>query len=181
MARRSIFVAAAALAVALVPAAAQAATPGRTSALFASPVTFSWTPDPLVLTEQLLRAPGACPQAGLAPVGVPAPIGVPLSTASDTPGEGVFCYAVQNDPALNGSVGPGVTVTVDTANPTATIAVTPTGAPNFLRGTVNITSTSADTGSGVASSVLHEGGVIAEGSIDDVSANERVVEVYLGR
>src|SRR5262249_47763229 len=29
--------------------------------------------------------------------------------------------------------------------------------------------------------VLHEGWVLAEGSIDDVSANERVVEVYLGR
>jgi urea transport system ATP-binding protein len=29
--------------------------------------------------------------------------------------------------------------------------------------------------------VLHEGGVIAEGSIDQVSTNERVVEVYLGR
>jgi urea transport system ATP-binding protein len=29
--------------------------------------------------------------------------------------------------------------------------------------------------------VLHEGTVIAEGSIDQVSANERVIEVYLGR
>jgi urea transport system ATP-binding protein len=29
--------------------------------------------------------------------------------------------------------------------------------------------------------VLHEGAVIAEGSIDDVSADERVIEVYLGR
>jgi len=29
--------------------------------------------------------------------------------------------------------------------------------------------------------VLHEGAVLAEGSIDDVSANERVIEVYLGR
>jgi urea transport system ATP-binding protein len=29
--------------------------------------------------------------------------------------------------------------------------------------------------------VLHEGAAIAEGSIDQVSANERVVEVYLGR
>jgi urea transport system ATP-binding protein len=29
--------------------------------------------------------------------------------------------------------------------------------------------------------VLHEGAVIAEGGIDQVSANERVVEVYLGR
>jgi urea transport system ATP-binding protein len=29
--------------------------------------------------------------------------------------------------------------------------------------------------------VLHEGAVLAEGSLDQVSANERVVEVYLGR
>ena len=29
--------------------------------------------------------------------------------------------------------------------------------------------------------VLHEGSVLAEGTIDEVSANERVVEVYLGR
>jgi urea transport system ATP-binding protein len=29
--------------------------------------------------------------------------------------------------------------------------------------------------------VLHEGSVIAEGSIDQVSTNERVIEVYLGR
>jgi urea transport system ATP-binding protein len=34
---------------------------------------------------------------------------------------------------------------------------------------------------GVKVTVLHEGSVIAEGSIDDVSANDRVVEVYLGR
>jgi urea transport system ATP-binding protein len=34
---------------------------------------------------------------------------------------------------------------------------------------------------GVRVTVLHEGSVIAEGSIDQVSANERVVEVYLGR
>ena len=29
--------------------------------------------------------------------------------------------------------------------------------------------------------VLHEGSVLAEGSLDQVSANERVIEVYLGR
>jgi urea transport system ATP-binding protein len=34
---------------------------------------------------------------------------------------------------------------------------------------------------GVKVTVLHEGTVLAEGSIDQVSANERVVEVYLGR
>jgi urea transport system ATP-binding protein len=34
---------------------------------------------------------------------------------------------------------------------------------------------------GVKVTVLHEGSVLAEGSLDEVSANERVVEVYLGR
>jgi urea transport system ATP-binding protein len=34
---------------------------------------------------------------------------------------------------------------------------------------------------GVKVTVLHEGTVIAEGSIDQVSVNERVIEVYLGR
>jgi urea transport system ATP-binding protein len=34
---------------------------------------------------------------------------------------------------------------------------------------------------GVRVTVLHEGSVIAEGSIDQVSADERVIEVYLGR
>jgi urea transport system ATP-binding protein len=34
---------------------------------------------------------------------------------------------------------------------------------------------------GVRVTVLHEGAVIAEGSLEAVSANERVVEVYLGR
>jgi urea transport system ATP-binding protein len=29
--------------------------------------------------------------------------------------------------------------------------------------------------------VLHEGAVLAEGSLDHVMANERVIEVYLGR
>ena len=34
---------------------------------------------------------------------------------------------------------------------------------------------------GVKVTCLHEGSVLAEGSIDSVSANERVIEVYLGR
>jgi len=34
---------------------------------------------------------------------------------------------------------------------------------------------------GVKVTVLHEGSVIAEGSIDHVSSDPRVIEVYLGR
>ncbi|MEO1264783.1 MAG: ATP-binding cassette domain-containing protein, partial [Pseudomonadota bacterium] len=34
---------------------------------------------------------------------------------------------------------------------------------------------------GVKVTCLHEGSVLAEGSIDAVSENERVIEVYLGR
>ena len=34
---------------------------------------------------------------------------------------------------------------------------------------------------GVKVTCLAEGSVLAEGSIDQVSANERVIEVYLGR
>jgi len=34
---------------------------------------------------------------------------------------------------------------------------------------------------GVKVTCLHEGSVLAEGSIDAVSANPRVIEVYLGR
>jgi urea transport system ATP-binding protein len=34
---------------------------------------------------------------------------------------------------------------------------------------------------GVRVTCLHEGSVLAEGSIDDVAANDRVIEVYLGR
>ena len=34
---------------------------------------------------------------------------------------------------------------------------------------------------GVRVMCLHEGSVLAEGTLDQVSANERVIEVYLGR
>jgi urea transport system ATP-binding protein len=34
---------------------------------------------------------------------------------------------------------------------------------------------------GVKVTCLHEGAVLAEGTIDQVSSNERVIEVYLGR
>lgn len=158
MARRSTLVAIAAIAAVLVPAAAaHAATPALTSNPFASPVTLSWTPSGLV-NEQLFRANGACPQSGgtaIASSGGPLS---PPSAASDNPGDGVFCYYVQDDPPL-GASGTGLTVTVDTADPTATVAVAPFTAPNFIRGDVTVTGTSGDAGSGVASSVLHTGAV----------------------
>ena len=161
MGRRSIFVAIVAAAAALAPASAQAATPGLTSAPFASPVTFSWTPDPLVVTESLLRAAGACPQAG-GTAAQTGPVGAP-STASDTPGEGVFCYAVQNDPIL-GPVGPRVTVTVDTSPPTAGAPVPVfTGAPNFVRGTVTITANSTDSVTAVTNA-FHLGAAACDGT-----------------
>ena len=34
---------------------------------------------------------------------------------------------------------------------------------------------------GVKVTVLHEGSVLAEGSLDQVSANQEVIDVYLGR
>jgi len=34
---------------------------------------------------------------------------------------------------------------------------------------------------GVRVTCLHEGSVLAEGTLDQVSSNERVIEVYLGR
>ena len=34
---------------------------------------------------------------------------------------------------------------------------------------------------GLRVTVLHEGSVLAEGSLDTVSADQRVIEVYLGR
>src|SRR4051812_21122559 len=158
MARRSIFVAIAALAAALVPAAAQAATPTVTSNDFVTPVTLSWTPD-AVTTQTLFRAPGTCstpPMAGQTAVSTTTAVPGFANSFSESPGEGRFCYYIQNDALGFGNTAQAV---VDTVNPTATIAVTPSGAPNFLRGTVNVTSTSADAGSGVASSVLHAGGV----------------------
>ena len=154
MARRFLLVAIAAIATALAPVAAEAATPAVTSGAFASPVTLTWTPDAL-LTQVLYRAPGACaapPMAGQT--------AIPMETvgsATDAPGEGTFCYYIQNDALAYGGTAQA---TVDTLAPDATVGVTPlAGAPNFVAGAVTITGTSADAGTGVASSTLLRGAV----------------------
>ena len=163
MARRSILVAIAAVVAALAPASAQAATIGATQAPFASPVTFSWTPRPRRADRDGLpcsRARARTPAERQWRIRR-SPSRVPLSPRSrPTPrATGVFCYYVQDDAGSNGRISNPVQVTVDTLAPTGTVAVTPLGAPNFLRGVVTISGTSADTGSGVLSSVLHIGAV----------------------
>jgi hypothetical protein len=56
-------------------------------------------------------------------------------------------------------MSPGLTVVVDTLNPTATITIAGLPASGAISGTVSVTGSAADTGSGIASSVLHVGPV----------------------
>ena len=159
MARRSLFVALAALAAALAPAGAQAATPTVTSANFATPVTLSWTPD-AVATQTLFRAPGTCstpPMAGQTDIATSTAIPGFDTAFSDSPVDGAWCYYIQND-ALG--FGNTAQATVDTLPPVPTVGVAPVGgAPNFLRGAVTITGASTDAVSGVASNLTHFGAV----------------------
>jgi hypothetical protein len=159
MARRSLFVALAALAAVLAPASAQAATPNVTSLNFATPVTLSWTPD-AAATQTLFRAPGTCstpPMAGQTDIATSTAIAGFDTAFSDSPGDGAWCYYIQND-ALG--FGNTAQATVDTLPPVPTVGVAPVGgAPNFLRGAVTITGASTDAVSGVASNLTHFGGV----------------------
>lgn len=162
MARRSILVAIAVAAVALVPVSAQAATPGFAPGYvtFSSPVALQWTPTG-ALSEQLFRAAGACPQTGGTPVASSGGPGAPPSAASDAPGDGVYCYYVQDDPPL-GASGTGLTVTVDTSPPTAGAPVPAfTGAPNYARGAIGISATSTDAATAVTDA-FHVGGVACD-------------------
>ena len=162
MARRSILVAIVVAAAALVPVSAQAATPGFAPGYvpFSSPVALQWTPTGL-LAEQLFRAAGACPQTGGTAVTSSGGPGTPPSAASDAPGDGVYCYYVQDDPPL-GASGTGLTVTVDTSPPTAGAPVPAfTGAPNYARGAIGITATSTDTATAVTDA-FHVGGVACD-------------------
>ncbi|HET6171945.1 MAG TPA: hypothetical protein VFD90_05045 [Gaiellales bacterium] len=166
MARHSFLVAAFVAVAALLPASAHAVSaasaPTLTSALYASPVTISWTPgtDPLNLQQTVLRAPGACasPPSG----------GQPLQTFSDnttssysdTAQDGTWCYYIQTtDFATGVAYSPGLTVLVDTLNPSATVAVSGMSPNGDVAGTVGVSGTAADAGSGVESSVLHVGPV----------------------
>ena len=161
MGRRSTLVAFAAVAaMAFVPVNASAATPALTSTLYASPATFTWTPT-AVATEQLFRLAGACPAtlAGGAPVASTGGPLAPPSNATDAPGDGVFCYYVQDDGLATGA---GLQVTIDTTPPTPGVTVGVSAAPNFVRGAgIVVTPNSTDTATAVTDA-LHLGGATCD-------------------
>jgi hypothetical protein len=164
MARRSIF---AAVAIALAwSASAQAATapstPQRASAAWVSPAVLQWTPgaDPLNVSQTIYRAPGACttPLAAGAAVRV-----YPDNTTSQhfaVPGDGTFCFSILATDTLGATASSGgVTVRIDTTAPTTTVAVSNQAAGGVVSGTVTVSRSSADAGSGIAASVRHVGAV----------------------
>jgi hypothetical protein len=166
MRRRFLLAVVAASITVLIPAGAQAATapanaPVLTSTPFATPVGIQWTPgaDFLNVTQSVLRAPGPCtsPPAG----GQPRQTFTDNTTSSyvDSAPDGTYCYYIQSADLVMAAYSPGLTVVVDTLNPTATVAVTGLPASGIISGTVGIVATAADAVSGVAASVLHVGAV----------------------
>jgi hypothetical protein len=90
-----------------------------------------------------------------------------VNTFTARPPDGVYCYFIRASDLLGTADSPGLTVIVDTHNPTATIVVSGQTATGLVSGTVGVTGTSADAVSGVASSVLHVGaaGACAAGTV----------------
>ncbi|MDP9255727.1 MAG: hypothetical protein M3Q31_04115, partial [Actinomycetota bacterium] len=166
MVRRSILVALAAVIAAAWTASAQAATapsaPQLMTAPYVSPALLQWTPgaDLLNVSQTVYRAPGACtdPVVGAIPVRT-----YPDNTTSQhfaQPGDGTFCFFISATDLAGGTAnGPGLTVTIDTTPPTATVAVSDQAPGGIVHGFVRISGTSADAVSGVASSVLRVGPV----------------------
>jgi hypothetical protein len=178
--RRSILVTLVVAVVAAWTAGAQAATapsaPHLTSAPWVSPAVFEWTPgaDLTNVSQTVYRAPGACtspPATGMAVRTYPD------NTTSQhfaSPGDGTWCYYVSATDLAGGKAsGPALTLSIDTTAPSATVAVSDQGAGGIVKGTVRISRTSADAGSGVASSVLRIGpvGACATGSTVHASWN----------
>jgi hypothetical protein len=168
MARRSILVAIVAAAAALVPASAQAVTaPSGLSATpngTAPPVALSWLTPLDAVTQEVFHVAGGCP--GSAPVAgaaqfanPPVPLGGGTSVATDSPADGTWCYYVATDDPLTlppTAYSNLAQVTVDQPS-TGTVAVSGQVNGNFIRGTVDVTGTQADAGSGVQASALLAG------------------------
>jgi hypothetical protein len=163
--RRSIFVTIAIGFTAAWAASAHAATapsaPQLTSTPYVSPAVLAWTPgaDPANVFQTVLRAPGACTDPPTAAIVVAT---YPDNTTAQhfaKPGDGTWCFSVGATDLLGvTAVSPGLTVTIDTTPPTATVAVSGQTA-GVVHGTVRIRQTSVDAVSGVASNVLHIGPV----------------------
>jgi hypothetical protein len=164
--RRSILVAFAVVIAAGWATSAEAATapsaPQLMTAPYVSPALLQWTPgaDLLNVSQTVYRAPGACtnPPAAAIPVRT-----YPDNTTSQhvaMPGDGTFCFFISATDLAGGTAnGPGLTVTIDTTPPTATVAVSDQAPGGIVHGVVRVTGTSADAVSGVAASVLRVGPV----------------------
>jgi hypothetical protein len=133
-----------------------------TTAPYVSPALLAWTPgdDELNVSQTVYRAPGACT--------TPPATGIPVRTYRDNdtahhyalPGDGTFCFYVSAADILGGTANSsGLTLTIDTMAPAATVAVSGMGAGGVVSGTVNVSGTSSDATSGVASSALRVGPV----------------------
>jgi hypothetical protein len=180
VARRSILVTLVVALTAAWTAGAQAATapsaPQLTSAPWVSPAVFQWTPgaDLTNVSQTVYRAPGACTNPAAAGVAVRTYLDNTTSQHFAVPGDGTFCFSVSATDLTGGTArGPGLTLSVDTTPPSATVAVSGQAAGGIVHGTVAISGTSADAVSGVASSVLRVGpvGACATGSTVGASWN----------
>jgi hypothetical protein len=176
MARRFLLAAVVAAIACAVPASSFAATaagaPTLTSAPYVKPVTIAWTPavsDPATpldpnTSQDVFRGDGPCP-AGPVATGASVRTYPDMTTSShttaDTIPDGVYCFHIRTNGLLPGSFadGPGLTVTIDTINPLATVVVRPTAPGNVVSGTVGVTGTSSDAVSGVDSSTFRVGPV----------------------
>jgi hypothetical protein len=172
--RRSILVTLVVAAAAAWTAAAQAATAptglSLTSAQYVSPAVLEWTPgaDLLNVSQTVYRAPGACTSPLTAGVAVRTYAGNATTQHFAVPGDGTFCFSVVASDLAGGTASSGgVTVTIDTTPPTATVAVSGQSPAGVVKGTVQVTGTGADTVSGVATSVLRVGpvGACATGTV----------------
>ena len=177
MARRMILAAAFAAVALACSAGSLAATaptspPALVTAPYAVPATFTWTPaangpdllDPNT-AQQIRRADGACPQGQVGDsrsIGPVRDMSAASHTTSDTLADGLYCFFIRTTSLLGGTAdGPGLTVPIDTQNPTGTVAVAPTAPGRIVTGSVSVSGTSADNVSGVNSSTFHVGAVNA--------------------
>jgi hypothetical protein len=163
MARGVIFVAIAAALAAVWPSSGFAATPpgapALTSAPYVYPFTMQWAPstDVLNLSQTVSHQIGIC-AGNTAAAAQDAVLAANETTYTGTPSDGTYCYFVSAADLLTTARGPGLTVVVDTTNPTSTVEVSGQ-LGGIVSGIVSIKGTSSDAVSGVNSSVLRAGAV----------------------